>query len=191
MTERARIVEKRRRSILQAIVELHAERGPAATSYSMIARRAKVSIPTVYKFFPTIPVMLKACMGAAAEEAPRPDPALFQPSRDLPARIDALVGALFAEHAFYHPWVRWAHGEANVIPGLARALAGVKQGHRNLIRQALGRDASRRLVTLASALLDYAAWKEMTIEMRLPASQARALLTRVLLKEASYDDSNR
>lgn len=186
MTRRAQSVRERRRRILQAIVELHAKQGGAATSYAMIARRAKVSIPTVYKFFPTPARMIQACVGSAAQGAP---------ARDLrglsgPARIEALVKTLFAEHEHYHPWLRWAVGEASVVPGLACELDRANTSRRDFIREALGPRAPKKTVALASALLDYPAWKELILEMRLPPSEARALVTHSI-KEAFHGDSNR
>ena len=43
-----------RARIVDAVVELHAEIGPSRTTYAMIAQKADVAIPTVYKHFPTL-----------------------------------------------------------------------------------------------------------------------------------------
>src|SRR3954465_16009412 len=71
-TLRKAAAEEACRRIVEAAAALHAEHGGLATSHAMIAERAGVSIPTVYKYFPTRNDLIPACTGLASSP-PRPD----------------------------------------------------------------------------------------------------------------------
>ena len=54
-------MEETRRRILEATLSLHAEKGILGTSWQDIARRADVSVGTVYKHFPSLDELVPAC----------------------------------------------------------------------------------------------------------------------------------
>ena len=62
--------EETRRRIVRATAELHAEHGALGTTHEMIARRAGVSLPTAYKYFPTRNDLIPHCTGLVLSEAP-------------------------------------------------------------------------------------------------------------------------
>src|SRR3954462_10108184 len=65
-----------RRRIVEAMVALHGEVGPARTTISAVAERAGVERLTVYRHFADETAMFQACSAHfAAEVAPYPDPA--------------------------------------------------------------------------------------------------------------------
>src|SRR5919202_2146998 len=49
-----------RRRILRAVIDLLAEHHPAALSMPAVAARSAVSIPTIYRYFPTKEALLDA-----------------------------------------------------------------------------------------------------------------------------------
>ena len=57
--------DETRRRIVEAAVELHSTIGPARTSYSAVARRAGVTRPTLYAYFPDKASLFAACSGHA------------------------------------------------------------------------------------------------------------------------------
>jgi AcrR family transcriptional regulator len=57
-------------SIAAATAELHAEKGAIATTYADIAKRAGVSLPTVYSHFPTQNELLQGCTAHVIAKAP-------------------------------------------------------------------------------------------------------------------------
>jgi AcrR family transcriptional regulator len=61
MNRRRADVEETRRRITEATLALHAEKGIFGTSWRDIARRADVSVATVYKHFPTLEELVPAC----------------------------------------------------------------------------------------------------------------------------------
>lgn len=106
MAPRAYNIETRRRQqdelkarIAAAAAELHAEQGALATSHAQIAERAGVSLPTVYKHYPTLDELIPACVGHVTGLAPHfpPDELLSAP--DLAAAAQALVDARDAQNA--------------------------------------------------------------------------------------------
>ncbi len=155
--------EEARRRIIGATVHLHAERGALGTSHVMIAKRAGVSVPTVYKYFPSRNHLVPACTGSVLRESPvalgeRLFDGLATPSR----RVHALALAVFRLHEYLAPWARWAARDAAELPALRRFLADAVTHRRRLIRRALGPAPTRRLVALAELLLDWPAWRALT-----------------------------
>lgn len=61
MSKRSAAVEETRKRIVEATMELHNSKGPAATSWEEIAERADVSPATVYRHFPSFDELLPAC----------------------------------------------------------------------------------------------------------------------------------
>jgi AcrR family transcriptional regulator len=176
---RANLEETRRRIVL-ATVDLHAERGVAATTYAMIAERADVATPTVYNHFPSRADLLAACTGHVAALAPRLGPEIFDGVADLEARLRALARALADAHAHAAPWRRWAVAEASVVPELAALLERAREQRRQLVALALepgfGKRAPAALVALCDVLLDFPAWQRLTSEPRVSPEAARSLL---------------
>ena len=64
-----------RQRIVEAMVALHREVGPARTTISAIAERAGVERLTVYRHFADEAAMFQACSAHFATEVAPPDPA--------------------------------------------------------------------------------------------------------------------
>jgi AcrR family transcriptional regulator len=96
--ERARQQADTRRRIVEAVVALHREVGPAKTTISAIAARAGVERLTVYRHFADESTLLAACSAHFSAEVPPPDPAAWI-GEDNPVR--RLRAALLAFYAYY------------------------------------------------------------------------------------------
>lgn len=93
--------------IAAATAELHAAQGVFGTSYAQIAQHAGVSLPTVYKHFPTLDELLQACTGHVRALAPAfPQERLLE-EPNLPAAVGVLVEACDALNAHFEPWFAW------------------------------------------------------------------------------------
>lgn len=162
---RAAAAAETRQRIVQATVDLHAEKGVLATSYAMIARRADVAVPTVYKYFPRQGDLLAACTGHFAAAAPSLGPEIFADKPDTDTRIRALVRALATFYRYGTPWLRWSEHEAALVPALAEALAGVAAGRGQLVVAALaprfGDAPPPALFALCETLLEFSAWRRI------------------------------
>ena len=87
-----------RQRIVEAMVALHREIGPARTTISAIAERAGVERLTVYRHFADETAMFEACTSHYATQVPGPDPAAWS-GIDEPA--ERLRAALLAFYDYY------------------------------------------------------------------------------------------
>ncbi|MGA7613743.1 MAG: helix-turn-helix domain-containing protein [Thermoanaerobaculia bacterium] len=88
---RAEAEERTRRRIVEALVELHEEIGPARTTISAVAERAGVERLTVYRHFPDETAMFTACSSLWAEMNPAPPLPSPDTSAPLPAARRAIL----------------------------------------------------------------------------------------------------
>src|SRR6476469_11183963 len=95
---RAEQQEGTRQRIVEAMVELHREVGPARTTISAIAERAGVERLTVYRHFPDERSMFEACTSHYATQVPGPDPSPWVGIEDPAERLGA---ALLSFHDYY------------------------------------------------------------------------------------------
>ena len=100
LKERAERQAETRRRIVDAVVALHRQIGPARTTISAIAERAGVERLTVYRHFADESSLFAACSAHFATEVPPPDPALWSAIRQPRERLRA---ALLAFYAYYAP----------------------------------------------------------------------------------------
>jgi AcrR family transcriptional regulator len=87
-----------RRRIVEAMVALHREVGPARTTISAIAERARVERLTVYRHFGDDAAMFQACSAHYTTEVPPPDPSEWA---DVNAPGERLRAALLAFYRYY------------------------------------------------------------------------------------------
>ena len=158
--------EETRRRIVRATAELHAEHGGLGTTHRMIAERAGVSVPTVYKYFPTRNDLIPHCTGLVFSEAPvRLDGSALEGKTEVPERLRAVVRRAYELYDYAEPWLRWSARDAPELPALQAVLAQAAEGRAALVRAALAPGFSgrppRRLVALASILIDYPAWRAL------------------------------
>lgn len=172
--------------IAGATAELHAEKGAVATSYAEIAQRAGVSLPTVYKHFPTQGQLMTACTGHVAGRAPPLPAAEILHAASLAAAAEALVDAMDRIHAHFEPWKAWR--EQRLIPVLGKMASGQRQQLTGLIAQVLARQLGsgeyRELAAVWESLLDFELWHRLVREHKLSRSAVRRTLVRLLLAVA-------
>ncbi|MDB5771816.1 MAG: transcriptional regulator, TetR family [Burkholderia sp.] len=153
------------RRIVAATVELHAEKGAMATTHGEIAERAGVSVPTVYKHFPTRNALLPACMGAVRKEAPVIDAAAILSAGDIDTRLRLLVEAVYTRYRFFHPWIRWTSVDAVSLPEIAEAARAGRQQLESLVKNVLassfGDEIPPQLLALVLVMLDYPTWQRL------------------------------
>lgn len=164
--------------IAEAAAALHATQGALATSYAQIAEAAGVSLPTVYKHYPTLDDLVQACTAHVAAGAP-PFPAeAILAAPDLPAAAAALVAALDATHAYYAPWLAWR--EEQRVPTLARLQARERAQLLGLCEAVLARHgaaAPQRAAAWWESLLSF----ELRDRLLVAHGQSRAAYRRTLV----------
>ena len=81
--------------IIEAMVELHEEIGPVATTVTAIAERAGVQRLTVYRHFPDDRAMLGACSAHWLEAHPVPNPAEWTGIADPRIRLETALRGIY------------------------------------------------------------------------------------------------
>src|SRR4026209_1838329 len=98
LKRRAEQQAETRQRIVEAMVGLHREVGPARTTVSAIAERAGGERLTVYRHSPDEPAMFEACTAHYATEVPGPRSAAWAGIEDPAERLRA---ALLAFYDYY------------------------------------------------------------------------------------------
>ena len=99
LKRRAETQDQTRQRIVDAAIELHQTRGPAATTISDIATRAGVGRVTVYRHFPDEEALLGACSGQYYAQHPFPDPHPWRAITDPRTRLRTGLAETYAYHA--------------------------------------------------------------------------------------------
>ncbi len=194
-TLRLAAAEEARRRITEAAAALHAMHGAVGTSHAMIAEKAGVSIPTVYKYFPTTNDLIPACTGLVAGRAPLAlGEAVFDGIADVPERLRTLARALFRVHEYFAPWLRWCDTDAASFPALRKFLDEGRLARLQLLRRALSpkgatAPAESELLT-AHILLEYPSWKVLTSAGR-TSEEAAAVAADAVLRLLSSRPNER
>jgi len=183
-------IETRRRQqamlkagITAAAVKLHAARGATSTSYADIAKLAGVSLPTVYKHFPTMDELLHGCTSHVIAKAPAmPVEEIFS-APDLPAAAELLVAAMEQQHLHFEPWFTWR--EDRVLP----FLTGLTDSFRNmqtsfiakLLGQHLGKAVHQAMIAGWESALSFDLWHRLVRSHGLSRPTARRIQVQFLL----------
>src|SRR5919112_14616 len=112
-----------RQRIVEAMVALHREVGPARTTISAIAERAGVERLTVYRHFADETAMFEACSAHFAMETGSPDPATWA---DVVEPSERLRAALLAFYGYYRrgeDMLAHVHRDVPQVPALAGVMA--------------------------------------------------------------------
>jgi AcrR family transcriptional regulator len=112
-----------RQRIVEAMVELHREIGPARTTISAIAERAGVERLTVYRHFPDERSVFEACTTHYATQVPGPDPASWAAIEEPAERLRAALLAFYDYYRRAEQMLVHAHRDAPQLPALAAVLS--------------------------------------------------------------------
>ena len=182
--KRKAAVEETRRRILEATLALHSEKGIFGTSWQDIAKRADVSVGTVYKHFPSLDELVPACgelmyaitRPPSLEDAPR----IFAGARSLEERLERLVSELFDFYERGAPYIEPDIQERQ-LPAAQEWEEYMRATIAGLVREALqpvGPD--EYTVGAVSALLDFSTFKSF-LERDIQKEQAAKTIEEVLL----------
>ena len=184
MKKRAEAVEETRNQIVWATMQLHAEKGAAATSQADIAARAGVSAATVYRHFPTLGSLVRACGSQVwmAVSPPRPEDAerLFAGLGTTRERLHRFVEEVSAFYRRAWRALERAREERSRVPELDEDLRWVDAGLEALAREALALESTGEpKVQLLLALTDFGVWKSLR-DHGVPEDVAATILATLL-----------
>jgi AcrR family transcriptional regulator len=184
MDKRKAAVEETRQRILEATLALHSEKGIFGTSWQDIAKRADVSVGTVYKHFPSLEELVPAC-GELMYAITRPPsledaPQIFAGANSLEERLERLVSELFDFYERGASYIETDFQERQ-LPAVREWEAYMRATIAGLVREALipaGPD--ERTVQAVSALLDFYTFKSF-LDREIPEEQAAKTINELLL----------
>jgi AcrR family transcriptional regulator len=182
LKERARQQAETRRRIIEAVVALHEEVGPARTTVVEIADRAQVSRPTVYSHFPDERSLITACSQHWSLANPRPDPAAWKQIANPRTRLRTALEQLYAYYAPRERMLSNVIRDSELIPSVSEALQHMVGTYLQDAAEALAtglerrqRDHRRQLAVLELAL-HFHTWQTLTRSGGLTNKEAAGLM---------------
>ena len=114
--QRAKSQSQTRQKIVEAAIELHQSKGPAATSMADIAELAQVGKVTVYRHFPDEAALTGACSGQYFERHPMPDIGEWRKIGDPSERLRRALRDTFHHHRDTEPMMSRVLAEVRDTP---------------------------------------------------------------------------
>lgn len=166
--------------IVEAIVGLHQEVGPAATTVTAVAERAGVQRLTVYRHFPDDRAMLHACSSHWLADHPLPDPANWTGIGDPRCRLEHALREVYGWFRAGAPMLESVLRDEAVMPAVAEVMVPLREYFREIaggLSAGWGvTGADQRLVRAAVGhTLGFPAWRSL-IDQGLPDEDAVALM---------------
>jgi len=156
-----------RRRIVEAIVELHEQVGPAATTVTAIAERAGVQRLTVYRHFPDDRAMLGACSSHWNGDHPLPDPASWTGITDPRSRLETALRGLYTYFQGGAPMLASILRDEAEVPELAEVMAPMWDYFREVAGGlsagwGVTGDSQRRVRAAVGHALGFHTWRSLT-----------------------------
>ena len=123
LKQRAERQAETRQRIVEAMVALHGEVGPARTTVSAIAERAGVERLTVYRHFADETAMFQACSAHFATEVRPPDAAEWAGVAEPAERLRAALLAFYGYYRRGEGMLAHVHRDLPELPALAAVMA--------------------------------------------------------------------
>ena len=184
MGKRRATVEETRQRILEATLALHSDKGIFGTSWQDIAKRADVSVGTVYKHFPSLDELVPAC-GELMYAITRPPsledaPQIFAGASSLEERLGRLVSELFGFYERGAAYIETDFQERR-LPAVQEWEVYMRATIAGLVREALvSAGPDERTVQAVSALLDFYTFKSF-LDREIPKEHAAKTVEELLL----------
>ncbi len=153
MHRRAEQVAQTRTRIVDAALEVFAERGGRGTTATEVARVADVSPATVTNHFATTELLLEAVVDRLMSSIRVPDRTIFTGSTSLDDRLRRLTTAMFGFFDRTQRWFDLLGAELTEVPVLARAQADFWRAIQALHAEALAGTEDEILTKTAAGML--------------------------------------
>lgn len=166
MTDRAKAQVETRDRIVKATMQMHDEKGVAATSFVDIAKRAGIGAATVYRHFPTLGSLVAACGQHVWTEmdppVPEQAPEAFKGIVKLEDRLNRLVDDVDRFYRRGALRLTAAYADRHLIPELDKFLLAVEAGIAALAREAVrGQTLPDTVMKLVIVLTEFPVWNSM------------------------------
>jgi len=170
-----------RQAIVEAMVALHREVGPARTTISAIAERAGVERLTVYRHFGDETAMFEACSAHFAGEVGPPDPAAWTGIAEPAERLRAALRSFYAYYGRGEQMLVQVQRDVPRLPALAAVLAPW-DAFVTTVRDGLvdgwtaPGQATARLTAAIGHALCFDTWRSLARAERLPDAEVVELM---------------
>lgn len=184
MNKREATVEETRQRIVEATLALHSEKGMFDTSWKDIAKRADVSVATVYNHFPSLNELAPACgaliMAITDPPSLEDAPTIFSETLALEERLGCLISVLFDFYERAEPYLEVGARERQ-LPAVQEWEAGMRATREGFAREALRpAEPDERTVRAVSALLDFPVFKSFR-RNDVKKAEAEEIINKMLL----------
>ena len=180
LKRRAERQDQTRQRIVEAAIALHQTIGPAATTVSEIAERARVGRVTVYRHFPDEATLARACSGRYFERHPFPDPESWKAIPDPVERLRTGLKEAYAYHRATEAMMAHVLTDARDHPVVAPYHSHWERTADVLVAPWRARGRRRTLLRAAIALaLSFDTWRTLVREQELTDDQAVELMLRL------------
>jgi AcrR family transcriptional regulator len=171
-----------RQKVVDAVLALHGEVGPAFTTVSAIAERAGVERVTVYRYFPDDLSLFSACGARFHEVHPLPETATWRHIANPVERLRAALAEVYAYHAATEPIQGNFRRDAPRLPALQQVVARAVPHWRKVTASLLsGWPEGGEPALLTAAIghaLDFMTWRDLVRIRGLSQEQAIQMMVR-------------
>jgi AcrR family transcriptional regulator len=168
LRQRREAMDATRERIVRAAFELHQERGPAYATISAIARRARVERHTVYRHFPDLVGLMRACTEHGMRTTGLPDPDGWRRLDDPYERLRTALTAMYRYWRANRRLIANILRDSPVMPELVEGSAAY-QDHLGRVWQtvlepwmSVRGEAGQRIRALAGTALEFGTWQFLT-----------------------------
>jgi AcrR family transcriptional regulator len=185
MQRRAELEEQTRRRITESTVELHGTVGPANTSVTAVAERARVRRSTVYRHFPDEAALFAACSAHWRAANPPPDLQRWAAVVDPDDRLQAALAEQYRYYRSTEGMMANLLRDSATVPIVAELLGRYRrylEAARTVLMEGRGvRGGARRRTRAAIGhALAFATWRSLAREQELDDAQAAQLMCRLV-----------
>jgi AcrR family transcriptional regulator len=181
MRKRAEDIDRTRRRITEATMELHTTVGPAHTTISAIAERAGVTRLTVYTHFPDIEQLFAACSGHWFALHPPPDPAAWSEVGDPRGRVELAIEDVYAWYDRNGDDLYPLRRDREAVPPRlweAALAADAQRVDIVIAGMKISKAARRRLRAAIGHALDFWTWRSLVADQGLSTKEAIGVAVR-------------
>jgi AcrR family transcriptional regulator len=182
-TKRRRAEQERqtRQRITEAAVELHGSVGPARTTISAVAERARVQRATVYRYFPDEESLFAACSSHWAALNPPPDPTSWRAATESGDRLSRALRDLYSYYRQNEAMLENVTRDRPLVAAKAKPAAAMGAYFEGVVEALVaGRSerghARRRVKAAIAHATSFATWRSLVREHGLDEDEAVAVM---------------
>jgi AcrR family transcriptional regulator len=187
--------QETRQRIIEAVMALHQEVGPARTTVSGVAERAGVERLTVYRHFSDELSLFQACSSHFTSIHPLPETEPLLAIADPELRLRSGIAAFFSYYGETEAMTEKVQRDAASIPALAQVMEGwyaVAEVTRNVLVEPWGLTGKQRRLMEAwiGHALEFSTWQSLVRRQGLSNDEAIGRLVAAAVQIAAEPEEN-